>query len=58
MQGATTYEALKDAIADAYPDMSGQLQRIARFVLERPHDLALGDAGLPPPGRRRPLAMR
>ena len=42
MQGATTYEALKDAIADAYPDMSGQLQRIARFVLERPHDLALG----------------
>jgi DNA-binding MurR/RpiR family transcriptional regulator len=42
MQGATSYEALKDAIAEAYPEMSAQLQRIARFVLERPHDLALG----------------
>ena len=42
MQGATTYQGLKDAIADAYSDLSGQLQRIARFALERPHDLALG----------------
>ena len=42
MDSATTYEDLKDAITRAYPDMSPQLQRIARFALEKPHDLALG----------------
>lgn len=42
MESATTYEDLKDAITRAYPDMSKQLQRIARYALEKPHDLALG----------------
>jgi DNA-binding MurR/RpiR family transcriptional regulator len=42
MQAATTYDELKDAIARGYPEMSKQLQRIARFALEKPHDLALG----------------
>jgi len=42
MPAATTYEELKDAIAQSYPEMSKQLQRIARFALEKPHDLALG----------------
>lgn len=39
---ATTYEELKDAISDAYPTLSPQLQRLARYALDRPHDLALG----------------
>ena len=42
MDSATTYDELKDAITRVYPDMSKQLQRIARFALEKPHDLALG----------------
>jgi DNA-binding MurR/RpiR family transcriptional regulator len=42
VEAATTYDELKDAIARAYPEMSKQLQRIARFALEKPHDLALG----------------
>lgn len=42
MQAATTYDELKDAIARSYPELSPQLQRIARFALEKPHDLALG----------------
>jgi len=42
MQTAANYDELKDAIGRAYPDMSRQLQRIARFALEKPHDLALG----------------
>src|SRR5688500_15523205 len=42
MQAATNYDELKGAIASAYPEMSKQLQRIARFALEKPHDLALG----------------
>lgn len=42
MDSATNYDDLKDAITRAYPDMSKQLQRIARFALEKPHDLALG----------------
>jgi DNA-binding MurR/RpiR family transcriptional regulator len=41
MDSATTYEELKEAITRSYPDMSKQLQRIARFALEQPHDLAL-----------------
>jgi DNA-binding MurR/RpiR family transcriptional regulator len=39
---ATTYEELKDAISDAYPTLSPQLQRLARYALDKPHDLALG----------------
>ncbi|MEO6015993.1 MAG: MurR/RpiR family transcriptional regulator, partial [Polaromonas sp.] len=42
MDAVTTYEELKGVIARAYPDMSKQLQRIARFALEQPNDLALG----------------
>ncbi len=42
MARATTYEQLKDAIAQSYPAMSKQLQRIARFALEKPNDLARG----------------
>ena len=42
MSTSTTYEELKDAISRTYPDMSRQLQRIARFALERPNELALG----------------
>jgi DNA-binding MurR/RpiR family transcriptional regulator len=36
------YEALKEAISEEYPRLSPQLQRIARFALEKPADLALG----------------
>ena len=42
MVSVTSYEELKDLIGRAYPDMSKQLQRIARFALEQPNDLALG----------------
>lgn len=41
-QAADSYSQLKDAITVAYPAMSKQLQRIARFALERPNELALG----------------
>ena len=39
---ATTFEALKESIAQAYPTMSPQLQRLSRYVIDKPHDLALG----------------
>ncbi len=39
---ATTFEALKESIAQAYPSLSPQLQRLSRYVIEKPHDLALG----------------
>ena len=39
---ATTYEELKETIAAVYPRLSPQLQRLSRFALEKPHDLALG----------------
>ncbi len=42
MQPVTSYEELKDMIARTYPGMSKQLQRIARFALEQPNELALG----------------
>jgi len=42
MNQATSYEELKEAIATAYPELPRQLQRIARYALERPNDLALG----------------
>ena len=36
-----SFEALKAAIAERYPSLSRQLQKIARFVLENPDELAL-----------------
>ncbi|MES2581824.1 MAG: MurR/RpiR family transcriptional regulator [Pseudomonadota bacterium] len=42
MDPVTTYEELKELIGRTYPEMSKQLQRIARFALEQPNDLALG----------------
>ncbi|MEO8344676.1 MAG: MurR/RpiR family transcriptional regulator [Betaproteobacteria bacterium] len=39
---ATNYDELKQAITVCFPAMSKQLQGIARFVLERPDELALG----------------
>ena len=39
---ATTYDELKEAISRAYPTLSPQLQRLSRFALDKPHDLALG----------------
>jgi DNA-binding MurR/RpiR family transcriptional regulator len=39
---ATNYSDLEQAIAARYPAMSKQLQSIARFVLHRPDELALG----------------
>jgi DNA-binding MurR/RpiR family transcriptional regulator len=37
----SSYAELKDAITQAYPGLSKQLQRIARFALEKPDHLAL-----------------
>ena len=42
MRSVTTYEELKDLLARSYPDLSKQLQRIARFALEQPNEMALG----------------
>jgi len=42
MPAALTYDELKDAISRAYPTLSPQLQRIARFALDKPNELALG----------------
>ena len=39
---ATTFEELKETISRAYPQLSPQLQKLSRFALEKPHDLALG----------------
>jgi DNA-binding MurR/RpiR family transcriptional regulator len=39
---ARNFDELKDAITRAYPTLSPQLQRISRFALEKPHELALG----------------
>jgi DNA-binding MurR/RpiR family transcriptional regulator len=36
-----TFNELKVAIANRYPSLSGQLQKIARYVLEYPEELAL-----------------
>ena len=36
-----SYEALEEAIAARYPSLSPQLQRISRFALEYPNDMAL-----------------
>jgi DNA-binding MurR/RpiR family transcriptional regulator len=42
MDPVTSYEDLKQQIARIYPDMSKQLQRIARYAMEQPNELALG----------------
>ena len=42
MGSVTSYDEMKALIGRAYPGMSKQLQRIARFALEQPNDLALG----------------
>ena len=42
MAQPATYDELKDAISQAFPALSPQLQRLARFALDKPHDLALG----------------
>jgi DNA-binding MurR/RpiR family transcriptional regulator len=39
---ASTYDELKAAIAHSYQALSPQLQRIARFAMDKPHELALG----------------
>ena len=39
---ATTYAELKDAISRAYPTLSPQLQRLSRFAVDKPDELALG----------------
>jgi len=42
MTRATNYEQLKAAIEQAYPELPQQLQRIARYALDQPNELALG----------------
>jgi len=39
---ATPYDQLKDTLARAYPELPKQLQRIARYALDKPDELALG----------------
>jgi len=39
---AITYDQLKETLARAYPELPKQLQRIARYALDRPDELALG----------------
>jgi DNA-binding MurR/RpiR family transcriptional regulator len=41
MPGARTFEQLKGDLARAYPALSPQLQAIATYALEHPHDMAL-----------------
>lgn len=38
---AATYEEMQAEIGRRFPELSRQLQRIARFALEHPHDVAL-----------------
>ncbi len=42
MKRVPTYSELKETIGHAYPDLPKQLQRIARFALDKPDELALG----------------
>ncbi|KQU74612.1 MULTISPECIES: MurR/RpiR family transcriptional regulator [unclassified Rhizobacter] len=42
MTRATSYDELKAAIEQAYPELPQQLQRIARYALDQPNELALG----------------
>jgi DNA-binding MurR/RpiR family transcriptional regulator len=41
MTAARSYEELKGSLSRLYPGLSPQLQRIATFALEHPHDMAL-----------------
>ncbi|HVF62427.1 MAG TPA: MurR/RpiR family transcriptional regulator [Casimicrobiaceae bacterium] len=41
MSGLTHYEGLAHAITDAYPTLPNRLQRIARFALDHPDQMAL-----------------
>lgn len=41
MPAARTYDELKGSLSRAYRELSPQLQRIASFALEHPHDMAL-----------------
>ena len=41
MTSARTYDELKGSLSRLYPGMSPQLQRIASYALEHPHDMAL-----------------
>jgi DNA-binding MurR/RpiR family transcriptional regulator len=52
---AASYDELRGVIAERFATLPGQLQRVARIALERPHDLALktvaalaADAGVQP----------
>lgn len=55
---AATYEELKEAISRAYPTMSPQLQRLSRYALDKPHDLALGTvAGVAQANEVQPSSM-
>ena len=42
MNRPTTYTELKESIGQAYAQLPKQLQRIARFALDKPDELALG----------------
>jgi DNA-binding MurR/RpiR family transcriptional regulator len=42
MNSVKSYDELTALVNRTYPDMSKQLQRIARFALEQPNELALG----------------
>jgi len=55
MVGATRYDGLARAIADAYPALPNRLQGVARYALDNPDAMALAtvaeiarDAGVPP----------
>ena len=55
MVGATRYDDLARAIADAYPALPNRLQSLARYALDNPDAMALAkdpeiarDAGVPP----------
>jgi len=41
MPAPSSFDQLKDHLSKAYPGLSPQLQRIAAFALEHPHDMAL-----------------
>lgn len=41
MPGPESFETLKGVIAKQYPELSGQLKRIAEFAVENPNDIAL-----------------
>lgn len=42
MKRVPTYNELKETLGRVYPDLPKQLQRIARFALDKPDELALG----------------